>query len=115
MLFASWNCWMSMSLRLAFEEPVTPSVTSPMRPEVELMMVPRPLPSSAMMGLRSMELRVSFCRWSILGFCEEAGEKTYDHQDEVSETRLEDHFRGDVLDQQVHPLDGKVDTSIEGE
>jgi hypothetical protein len=38
-------------------EPVTPS----RRPEVELMMVPRPLPSSARMGFRSMELRVSFC------------------------------------------------------
>jgi hypothetical protein len=111
MLLASWNCWMSISLRLAFAEPVAPS----RRPEVELMMVPRPLPSSAMMGFRSMELRVSFCCWLACGFRGEARQTTYDHLDEVGKTRLEDHFCGDVLDQEVHPVDGEVDTGIEGE
>lgn len=38
---------------------------------------------------------------------------TYDHEDEIGETGLEEHFCGDVLDQQVHAVDGEVDTGVE--
>ena len=38
---------------------------------------------------------------------------TYDHEDEVGETRLEEHLCGDVLDEQVHAVDGEVDTGVE--
>jgi hypothetical protein len=39
--------------------------------------------------------------------------RTNDHEDQVSKTCLQKHFGGDILDEEVHSLDRKVDTSIE--
>ena len=40
---------------------------------------------------------------------------TYDHEHEVGKAGFEKHFSSDVLDEQVHSVDGEVNTGVEGE